>query len=198
MTLVGATLGRKPTVRNGTSTPAGSVTPRGYGDIFVDTSGGVVYMADGLTNADWLAVSTADSTAYTAYSPTFDFATASATTWTYGTQQGRYKIIGKTCYVMIRVNATLTTKGAASGYFFISLPATPRNSLQGTWEVSNRAANFVVPTNTLWLSGVPVGNLAQVAITANKSGAVNENLDSGDFTEGNTYEFTTSGFFEIA
>lgn len=57
-------------------------------------------------------------TAYASYTPTV---TASAGTFTTTSASGAFKVIGKTCF--IRVRATITTVGTASGILIISLPA---------------------------------------------------------------------------
>lgn len=198
MVFTGATVGRTPFVFNGSGSPSGSITPTGYGDIYIDTSGGASYLATGLTNTDWTLSGGVSSSAFSTYNPTFGFGTTEATTWTYGTQTGRYKQVGNIYFYMVDVTGTLTTKGSASGYFYISLPATARNSLQGYFSAMNRNANFTFPTSTTDLLSGPVGNTARLSFAASKSAGTLENVDDGDFTEGLQYRFHAAGWFEAA
>lgn len=41
---------------HGTGTPVGVETPKGIGQIFVDTATPAAYIATGLTNADWFTI----------------------------------------------------------------------------------------------------------------------------------------------
>lgn len=49
-------------IRYGTSAPSGIVVPKGQGEIFFDTDGGVEYRARGVTSADWVAGTVSDAT----------------------------------------------------------------------------------------------------------------------------------------
>lgn len=200
MTLVGATLGRQPFTFYGAGSPSGSVTPTGYGDRYIDTTGGVAYTAVGLTNTDWAtdAGGVSSSAFLTTHTPTMEFATTPATAWNHTTQTCRHKIVGNVGFFLIEVGADLTTKGAAAGYFYLTLPFTARNSLQGVFPVLNKAADFTYPTSSADLLAAPVGNTNRLAFSASKSAAISETVDAGDFVEGDSYRFLVAGFVEIA
>lgn len=43
-------------IPSGAGTPAGAVTPSGIGALYVDTTNGALYIASGVTSADWVGV----------------------------------------------------------------------------------------------------------------------------------------------
>jgi len=142
----------------------------------------------------WVSIS--GSGAWTTYSPVITPATGAFGALTYSTQNGGYRLNGKTVHFRINLVTASVTVGTASGTLRISLPFTAGavgNQVANGWYSNNTsgfryriswlipASNAVVQTG-LYVDGTSTGQI-QVTLPAT--------IASGD-------QYVISGTYEIA
>jgi hypothetical protein len=172
-----------------------------YFNFLVDGTGNITIKAGSTVNINRLSVgptgptgpSASDANAWTTYSPAWTAAVTNPVIGD-GTITGRYKQIGKTTFVYVKVAmGSSTTFG--SGVWRISLPV---NVVSG--------ANAILPATFLdngfnWYQGSAIteydGNLSYVVPLWTKGATGSAAVDSATpFTWGNTDNFTIAGSYE--
>ncbi|MFE7029441.1 hypothetical protein ACFU9Y_03960 [Streptomyces sp. NPDC057621] len=171
---------------------AGSRRPSRKGQLLVE--GNDIYLGDG---AAWNFVGTAGDPAWGTYNPVW---TAGADTINFGsgTSKGRYKVIGKTCFLEIQVipstnpgldtdslNVTLpmAAKGVARDLFTVHLES---SNGEGAWN----GVAMIFPTTSLT-------RIARIRINT-ATGQARNMLTNEPINFRNDDILTISGFYEIA
>lgn len=146
------------------------------------------------TGGAWVSVSGAGT--WTTYSPVITPATGAFGALTYSTQNGGYRLNGKTVHFRINLVVGTVTVGTASGTLRISLPLTAAavgNQVATGWYSNNTTGNryrisWLIPSSAavvqtgLYVDGTTTGQL-QVTLPST--------IASGD-------QFVVSGTYEIA
>jgi hypothetical protein len=139
---------------------------------------------------------TIDNTAWTSYTPTWDGEISNPTIGN-GTITGAYKVIGKTCFVRVKINFGTTTSGG-SGAWRIGLPFT------GSTSDGIQMPCSLLDNGVAWYQGTVNGTYSgftyKTAIIAQASGS---NASQGvssifPFTWGNADSLQFAGSYEIA
>lgn len=137
-----------------------------------------------------------DNTAWTSYTPTWT-AQVSDPTLGNGTITGAYKVIGKTCFVRIKLNYGSTTSGGSGAWWFgLPLSASNADGIQMACSMLNNGF--------AWYQGIANGTYAgftnRTAIIAQSSGSnSSQGVDLGfPFVWGDADSLQFAGSYEIA
>lgn len=141
-------------------------------------------------------VSLSGSGSWTTYSPVITPATNSFGALTYSTQNGGYRLNGKTVHFRINLVVASVTVGSASGTLRISLPLTSAsvgNQVAVGWYSNNTTGfryriSWLIPSATAL---VQTGMYVDGTTTGNLTVALPSTIASGD-------QFVVSGTYEIA
>ncbi|MEU6181159.1 hypothetical protein [Streptomyces coeruleorubidus] len=170
----------------------GARRPSRKGQLLVE--GNDIYLGDGV---GWNFLATAGDASWTAYTPVW---TAGASTINFGsgTSKGRYKIVGKTCFLEIQVIPT-TNPAATTDPLSVSLPAAAKGVIRDLFTVHLESSNGEGIWNGIAMV-FPTVSLTKISrLRINRSdGQVSNMYTNEPINFRNDDILTISGFYEMA
>lgn len=133
----------------------------------------------------------AASTRRTSWTPSFAWASPSASSWVYTTRAGYYAQFGSIVYLSAFITATPTIGGASGQLFITGLPVVPTSPIANNFQpiaISNCSGFTTYPTNGL------IWNTA-TEIRLYRSTNVADSLTTAHVTGGTAIQLLFSGFY---
>ncbi|MFH9038506.1 hypothetical protein ACH4FA_03905 [Streptomyces sp. NPDC017966] len=170
----------------------GARRPSRKGQLLVE--GNDIYLGDGV---GWNFLATAGDTSWTAYTPVWS-AGASTINFGSGASKGRYKIVGKTCFLEIQVIPT-TNPAATTDPLSVSLPAVAKGVIRDLFTVHLESSNGEGIWNGIAMI-FPTVSLTKISrIRVNRSDGQVDNMYTNEpINFRNDDILTISGFYEMA
>lgn len=132
-----------------------------------------------------------------AWTPTLEFLTSPATSWTFSVQDGSYTKVGNTVFFTCRVQASTWTKGAAAGNFQIKgLPFTASGSIAPPGNAAGIMTGYTKAGFTTLVFAIQ-GSQTYALMNASGSAQTITNLAAGDFTTATVVEVRAGGVYYV-